>query len=145
MTTLSELLTKDKDGGVWSQQVAPLGKFLHLDGLDIVDGKVITVHFSDRHESFAIERDACYEEEYEEYEDFDEEQHVLFSWQQLFFGIDNFEHEFSVRMPFPSGGYELSCFDDEKGYLHQRYIDYSYPEAREKFIEYVANYRVPFY
>lgn len=142
MTTLAELLVKDKDSSVWSQQVTPLGQGLCLERLEIVDDKATAVYMADEYQSFVIERDAYYEEQYEEDANFNEEQHSLFSWQQVFFVIDNFERDFSVRMPFPSGGYELSCLDDEKGYLHQHYMGSSYAEAREMFIEYIANYRV---
>ena len=136
MTTLSELLVEDKS--VWDKEVSTIVDNIRLSQLIIVDGEVIAVHINSRvGEDFplVIERDASYDEE---------DEHFLFFLQELFFVIDNFEYEFSVSTPL-QGGYELSCLDDDKGYLHQRYVDYSYAEAREEFIEYVTNYRVPFY
>lgn len=139
MTTLSELLIKDRS--VWNREVSSIVHNVRLSQLSIVDDEVVAVHVNSRvggDHPLVVERDASYDEE-------NEDEQFLFFLQELFFVIDNFEHEFSVRKPMINGGYELSFLDDEKGRLHQRYINYSYAEAREMFIKYVANYREPFH
>ena len=134
MTTLAELLRNKDRKSVWNREVSTVVDNVRLSQLSIVDDEAVAVHINSRigeDRPLVIERDASYDEE---------DKHFLFFLQELFFVIDNFEYEFSVRRPMINGGYELSCLDDEKGYLHQRYVDYSYAEAREEFIEYVANY-----
>jgi hypothetical protein len=134
---LVDLLKNDTDNSVWNGQVSSIIDNIRLERLEIVDGEVVAVHINSRvggDRPLKIERDADYGSEEE-----DEEQQYLSFLQELFFCIDNFEHDFSVSMPMINGGYSFSTMSEDGNYLCHRYMDYSYAEARELFIYWIGS------